>query len=154
MILSERTDEVYTTEVTYVKTLYVLCTKIPAKMKETLEKDENLFETFNNVYKSLLNTIQKLYKFHYDIVLPHLQLYKIGHRTDNIWSIFQEHFQTIEDLYKTYYLIYDEYQRELKCLDRSSSLKKIHQAMLACKGYLGNLCPITEFNCPNQRLLR
>jgi len=123
-------------------------------MKETCEKDENLIETFNNIYKLLLDTIKQLHKFHYEIILPHIRLYKTSHRTDNIWSILQEHFQTIEDLYKSYYVIYDEYQRDLKRLDRSYALKKIHKAMFACKVYLGNLCPITELNCPNQRLLR
>jgi hypothetical protein len=71
-----------------------------------------------------------------------------------MWLILQEHFQTIEDLYKAYYVAYDEYQRELKRLDKSYALKKIHKAMLVCRIYLGNLCPITELNCPNQRLLR
>lgn len=154
MILSERINEIYNTEVTYVNTLYVLSTKIPTKMKETCDKDERLSDLFTKIYKPLLDTIQKLYKFHYEIILPYLESYKTGHQTDNIWLIIQENFQTIEDLYKTYYIIYDEYQRELKRLDRSNLLKKIHQAMIECKIYLGNLCPITEFNSPNQRLLR
>jgi hypothetical protein len=145
---------VYATEVTYVKTLYVLASKLPARIKETCEKDANLLEIFNKIYKPLLDTIHRLYKFHYEIILPHLRQHKTGHQTDHMWSIFQEHFPTIEDLYKSYYVAYDEYQRELKRLDKSSELKKIHKIIFVCKVYLGNLCPITELNCPNQRLLR
>ncbi len=153
-MLFECIQEVYATEVTYVKILYVLASKLPAKMKETCEKDESLIETFNNIYKPLLGTIQRLYKFHYEIILPYFRQYQTDYRADNLWSILQENFQTIENLYKAYYVAYNEYQRELKRLDRSYALKKIHKAMLVCKVYLGNLCPITELNCPNQRLLR
>jgi hypothetical protein len=153
-LLNERIKEIYATEATYVKILYVLSSKLPAKMKETCGNEATLLEIFNTIYKPLLDTIRRLYKFHYEIILPHFGGYRTGHRIDHIWGILQEHFQTVEDLYKAYYVTYNEYQRELKRLDKSPTLKKVHNAMLVCKIYLGNLCPITEFNCPNQRLLR
>jgi hypothetical protein len=69
-----------------------------------------------------------------------------------MWSILQEHFQTIEDLYKSYYVAYAESQRKLEHLCKSHSL--IHRAMLKCQVHLGNLYPVAELNCANQRLLR
>ena len=138
----------------YVKILYVLSSKIPAKIKEIYANDDSLLRTFDIIYKPLLDTIRQLYKFHYEIIFPHFRDYRTGDRMKNIWGIFQEHFQRIEELYKAYYLTYNDYQRDLKRLEKSVALKKIHEAMLVCKVYLGNLCPMTEFNCPNQRLLR
>lgn len=123
-------------------------------MKETCSNEENVLELFQSTYKPLINTIRELYRFHHGIILPCVEEYQTGRRTGHIWASFQEHFQTIENLYKVYYVAYDEYQRELKRLDKSTVIKKVHQAMLVCKIYLGNLDPISEFNCPNQRLLR
>ena len=48
MILYENIKEVYTTEVTYLKTLYVLSLKLPIKMKEILQNYENLFDNPDN----------------------------------------------------------------------------------------------------------
>lgn len=137
-----------------MKTLYVLAVKLPAKMKETCSNEDHVLELFQTTYKPLINSIRDLYKFHREILLPYIEEYQNGRRMDHIWGSFQEHFQTIEQLYKIYYVAYDEYQHELKRLEKSHVIKKVHQAMLVCKVYLGNLDPISEFNCPNQRLLR
>ena len=137
-----------------MKTLYVLAVKLPGKMKETCTNEEQVLDLFQSTYKPLINSIRDLYQFHRGTLLPYIEQYQNGRRTDQIWASFQEHFQTIENLYKTYYVAYDEYQRELKRLEKSPIIKKVHQAMLVCKVYLGNLDPISEFNCPNQRLLR
>ncbi|CAF1168020.1 unnamed protein product [Rotaria sordida] len=145
-------DEIHTTEEKYVKKLYVLSFKVIHYVKETCQKDENLLNTFNNIYKPLLDTIKRLYKFHNEYILPDMTQYKTGHRTDNIWSIFIEHFQTIENLYKEYYIVYDENQQKLERLCATNSL--IHEAMLQCQVHLGNLYPIAELNCANQHLLR
>jgi hypothetical protein len=81
-----------------------------------------------------------------------MEQYVTGHRQDNMWSIFQEHYQTREDLYKAYYVAYDENQVKLGKLCESNPL--IDQAMLKCRVYFDNLYPIDELNCANQRLLR
>ncbi|CAF3759672.1 unnamed protein product [Rotaria sp. Silwood1] len=145
-------DEVYVNEEKYIKKLYVLSFKVSDYVKKTCQRDENLLHTFNSVYKPLLDTIKRLYKFHYECILPDMIQYKIGHRTDNIWSIFIEHFQTIENLYKEYYIVYDENQQKLERLCTTNPL--IHEAMLQCQVHLGNLYPINELNCANQHLLR
>ncbi|CAF3177636.1 unnamed protein product [Rotaria sp. Silwood2] len=145
-------DEVYVTEEKYVKKLYVLSVKVSDHVRQTCQNDANLLNTFNSAYKSLLDTIKRLYKFHYEHILPDMVEYKTGLRTDNIWSIFVEHFQTIENLYKEYYIVYDENQQKLERLCTTYSL--IHEAMLQCQVHLGNLYPINELNCANQHLLR
>ncbi len=137
---------------TYVKKLYILSVKIPSQIKESCEKDENQIKTFNNTYKPVLNAIQNLYQFHHDIILPHIEQYITEHRMDNMWSIFQEHYQIIEDLYKAYYVAYDESQKQLDILCTSNP--SISQAMVKCRVYFDNLYPIDELNCANQRLLR
>ncbi len=96
--------------------------------------------------------MEKLYKFHSGVILPNIEQCKTGHRTNNMWTIFQDHFQTIEELYKAYYITYDENQHELDRVCRDNPL--INKAMLNCQVYLENLYPINELNCANQRLLR
>jgi len=96
--------------------------------------------------------LEKLYKFHSEVILHNIEQYKADHRTDNMWTIFQDHFQTIEELYKAYYVTYAENQHELEIVCKINPL--IYKAMLNCQVYLENLYPINELNCANQRLLR
>ncbi|CAF4367670.1 unnamed protein product, partial [Rotaria sordida] len=58
----------------------------------------------------------------------------------------------IEVLYKNYYVTYYDTQGKLDDLCKNYPL--INDAMLKCQALLGNLYPITQLNCPNQRLLR
>ena len=93
-----------------------------------------------------------LHKFHHDNILPVMEQYTTGHRRDNIWSLLEKHFSTIESLYTEYYIVYDDNGHKLNRLCSSNPL--IHKAMLKCQVYLGNIYPIVELNCANQHLLR
>ncbi|CAF3803728.1 unnamed protein product [Rotaria sordida] len=145
-------EEVHTTEKTYVNILYVLSVKLSAEIKNTCDKDDNLILIFNNTYKPLLGTIQQIYQLHYTMILPEIEEYIIGQRTGNMWSIFEKNFKVIEVLYKNYYVTYYDTQGKLDDLCKNYPL--INDAMLKCQAHLGNLYPITQLNCPNQRLLR
>ncbi|CAF1194924.1 unnamed protein product [Rotaria sordida] len=145
-------EEVHTTEKTYVNILYVLSVKLSAEIKNTCDKDDNLILIFNNTYKPLLGTIQQIYQLHYTMILPEIEEYIIGQRTGNMWSIFEKNFKVIEVLYKNYYVTYYDTQGKLDDLCKNYPL--INDAMLKCQALLGNLYPITQLNCPNQRLLR
>jgi hypothetical protein len=135
-----------------VNILYVLSNKLSAEVKNTCEKDDNLVIIFNNTYKSLLGNIQQMYQFHHDHILPEIEEYITGHRTGNMWTVLRKQFKIIEVLYKNYYVTYADTQGKLDDLCKSHPL--INEAMLKCQVYLGNLYPITQLNCPNQRLLR
>ncbi|CAF4550878.1 unnamed protein product [Rotaria sp. Silwood2] len=145
-------EEVHTTEKTYVNILYVLSVKISAEIKNTCDKDENLILTFNNTYKPLLATIQQIYQLHYKFILPEIEEYITGQCTGNMWSVLEKNFKVIEVLYKNYYVTYCDIQGKLDDLCKNYPL--INDAMVKCQAHLGNLYPITQLNCPNQRLLR
>ncbi|CAF3455254.1 unnamed protein product [Rotaria socialis] len=145
-------EEVNATEKTYVNILYVLSVKLSAEIKNTCDKDDNLILTFNNTYKPLLGTIQQIYQLHYGMIAPEIEEYIIGQRTGNMWSVLEKNFKVIEVLYKNYYVSYADIQGKLDELCRNNPL--INEAMIKCQTYLGNLYPITQLNCPNQRLLR
>jgi hypothetical protein len=121
-------------------------------MKNTCDKDENLILLFNNTYKPLLGNIQQIYQLHHDIILPEIEEYITGHSIGNMWSVLEKNFKVIEVLYKNYYVTYYDTQGKLDDLCKTHSL--INEAMLKCQVHLGNLYPITQLNCPNQRLLR
>ncbi|CAF4538087.1 unnamed protein product [Rotaria sp. Silwood1] len=145
-------EEVHATEKTYVNILYVLSVKVSAEIKNTCDKDDNLIVIFNNTYKPLLGTIQQIYQLHYSMILPEIEEYIIGQRTGNMWTVLEKNFKVIEVLYKNYYVTYDDTQGKLDDLCRNYPL--INDAMVKCQVHLGNLYPITQLNCPNQRLLR
>ncbi|CAM4746628.1 unnamed protein product [Rotaria magnacalcarata] len=145
-------EEVNATEKTYVNILYVLSVKLSAEVKNTCDKDDNLILTFNNTYKLLLGTIQQIYQLHYGMIAPELEEYITGQRTGNMWSVLEKNFKVIEVLYKNYYVNYSDIQGKLDELCRNNPL--INEAMIKCQTYLSNLYPITQLNCPNQRLLR
>jgi hypothetical protein len=146
-------EEVHATEKTYVNILYVLAVKISSEVKNTCDtKDENLILTFNNTYKPLLGNIQQIYQLHHDMILPEMEQYITGHLTGNMWSVFEKNYKVIEVLYKNYYVTYYDTQGKLDDLCKNQSL--INEAMIKCQTLLGNLYPITQLNCPNQRLLR
>ena len=124
-----------------------------SEVKNTCDtKDENLILTFNNTYKSLLGNIQQIYQLHHDHILPELEKYIDGRLTGNMWSVFEKNYKVIEVLYKNYYVTYYDTQGKLDELCKTQPL--INEAMLKCQTLLGNLYPITQLNCPNQRLLR
>ena len=145
-------QEVRATEETYLRKLYVLSFKILDKVKQTCRKDESLFKKFASLYQPLLNAIRCLYYFHNESVLPLMEEYITGHRKGTLWSIFEEHFQKIETLYKQYYVLYDENQDKIQRFAEENEL--INKAMLKCQVHLDNIYPIAELNCGNQRLLR
>ncbi|CAF1574678.1 unnamed protein product [Adineta ricciae] len=145
-------EEVHATEKTYVNILYILSVKLSAEVKNTCNRDDDAILKFNSTYKPLLGTIQQIYKLHNELILPEIEEYISGQRTGNMWSIFEKNFKVIEVLYKHYYVTYYDTQGKLDELCRTSSL--INEAMLKCQVLLGNLYPITQLNCPNQRLLR
>lgn len=146
-------EEVHATEKTYVNVLYVLAVKLCTEVKTTCDtKDDNLNLTFNNTYKPLLGNIQQIYQLHHDMILPEMEKYITGTKTDNMWSVLEQHFKVIEVLYKNYYVTYYDTQGKLDDLCKTQPL--INEAMLKCQTYLGNLYPTTQLNCPNQRLLR
>ncbi|UJR15044.1 hypothetical protein I4U23_002017 [Adineta vaga] len=145
-------EEVHTTERTYVNILYVLSVKLSAEVKNTCDKDDETILKFNNTYKPLLGTIQQIYKLHNELILPEMEDYITEHRVGNMWSVMEKNFKVIEVLYKHYYVTYYDTQGKIDDLCRTSS--SINEAMLKCQVHLGNLYPITQLNCPNQRLLR
>lgn len=159
-ILFERINEICSTEENYIKILDILSTKFPLKMQTIFRKDDQLTKLFEKLYRPLIQILGCLHEFHSKIILPYIQTYQYQqnhHRPQqfiHIWSIFEKYFSTIKDLYESFYRIFDNYQKELKCLKRSFTLKKLHKAMSICESDLSNLCPITEFNVPNQRLVR
>lgn len=69
-----------------------------------------------------------------------------------MWTVLQRNFKVIEVLYKNYYVNFCDTHGKLDDLCKNNTL--INDAMLKCQQYLGNLYPITQLNCPNQRLLR
>jgi len=135
-----------------VNILYVLSVKLTVEIKNICDKDENLILMFNNTYKPLLGNIQQIYQFHHDLILPEMEQYITGHLNGNMWSVLEKNFKVIEVLYKIYYVTYYDIQGKLDDLCKTYPL--INEAMLKCQVYLGNLYPITQLNCPNQRLLR
>ena len=132
--------------------LYVLSVKLSAEVKNICDKDDNLIVIFNNAYRPLLGTIQQIYQLHYSMILPEIEEYITGHRTGNMWSVLEKNLKVIEVLYKHYYVTYNDTQKKLEDICKNHSL--INEAMLKCQVYLSNLYPITQLNCPNQRLLR
>jgi hypothetical protein len=135
-----------------VNILYVLSVKLSAEVRNTCEKDDNLVIIFNATYKSLLGNIQQMYQFHHDHLLPAIEEHITNHQSGNMWTVLQKHFKVIEVLYKNYYVTYADTQGKLDELCRIHPL--LNEAMIKCQAHLGNLYPITQLNCPNQRLLR
>ncbi|CAF4667476.1 unnamed protein product [Rotaria socialis] len=149
---NKRLEEIHKTENNYIAKLHVLTFKMPKIVKQICQTDENTLKSFYDIFQPLLATLKQLYVFHYENILPNMEQFITGHRTDLIWSIFEEHFQTIENLYKEYYTVYDENQQKFERLCATNAL--LHTAMLDCQGLMGNLYPINELNCANQHLLR
>ena len=75
-----------------------------------------------------------------------------GHSTGNMWTVLETHFKFIEVIYKDYYVKYNDIQAKLDDICKSNPL--INEAMLKCQVHLGNLYPLTQLNCANQRLVR
>jgi len=122
-------------------------------------KDDQVNKLFEKLYRPLIEIIDCLHEFHSHIILPYLQTYRQQHHHHTreftqIWSIFEQYFSTIKELYESFYRIFDSYQKELKHLKRSFTLKKLHKAISICENDLSLLSPISEFNVPNQRLVR
>ncbi|CAF0824211.1 unnamed protein product [Adineta ricciae] len=151
IIPAERYNEVYATERTYIEKLHVLCYVVPRKIQEICVKEKTFLHRFKNVYRPLKIILKQIYKFHLHVILPHFERCRSSNYTDYLWSVLEHNYQTIESLYKTYYLTYDENQRKLEDLCKPGSF--LNRAMLQCQVYLGNLYPLTELNCANQRLL-
>jgi hypothetical protein len=143
---------VYTTEKTYVGILYILSVKISSEVKRICGKDDGLVVLFNNTYRPLLGSLQSIYKLHYDVILVEFEKYITGHSKENIWTVLGTNLKVIESIYKDYYVKYAEVQGKLD--DLCKRYPSIHEAMLQCQTYLGNLYPLTQLNCANQRLLR
>jgi hypothetical protein len=78
--------------------------------------------------------------------------YLNNHYHNTFWSIIEEHFSLIQRLYADYYVTFDSIHSELEHYCRKYPL--INQAMLETRVYIGNLYPIVQLNCANQRLLR
>ena len=121
-------------------------------MKETCAVDDESLCNFNKIYKPLLGSIQAIYKLHHDSILPEMAKFVNGESNGNMWNIFKQYFKCIEVIYKDYYVQYDANQTKIDELCQNNKL--IHEAMLKCQSSLDNLYPTTQFNCPNQRLLR
>jgi hypothetical protein len=81
-----------------------------------------------------------------------MEKYITGHSTENMWSVLEKNFKVIEVLYKSYYVTYYDIQAKLDDLCKTHPL--LNEAMLKCQVHLGNLYPLTQLNCANQRLLR
>jgi len=145
-------EEVLSTEKTYVDILYVLSVKLSAEVKNTCEKDENLIVMFNNTYRQLLGSIQAIYRLHHETILPQFERFISGQDNGNMWTVLEKNSKFIETLYKDYFVKYDEAQTKLNDICRENPL--INESMLKCQVYLGNLNPLTQLNCANQRLVR
>ncbi|CAF0862570.1 unnamed protein product [Didymodactylos carnosus] len=151
-------EELWTTEKTYVNTLYVLSSKLPAEVKRSCGTDDQLVVQFNSTYKPLLGALQAIYKLHCDTILPKITSYvnksKISQETanSNVWSVLRDNSQFISVLYKDYYVRISESQAKLDDLCKSHS--SLNDAMLNVQTMMGSLYPMTQLNCPNQRLLR
>ncbi|CAF1337034.1 unnamed protein product [Adineta ricciae] len=150
-IPKESYNEVYATERTYIEKLHVLCYVVPRKIEEICMEEKTFLRRFKNVYRPLKIILKQIYKFHLRAILPHFERYRSSNYADYLWSVLEHNYQTIESLYKTYYLTYEENQRKLSDLCKPGSF--LDRAMLQCQVYLGNLYPLTELNCANQRLL-
>ena len=136
----------------YVEILKILVIDLPRKVKMNCGKNFQLFERFQKLFQPLLNALLAIFNFHNRSILPAIGDYLVGERENYFWTIFENHFQTIEDLYSTYYIIFDDVQQNIEEFVRNNSL--IDEAMLVIQTQLGNLYPITQLNCANQRLLR
>lgn len=145
-------EEVYTTEQTYTKVLYVLSYKLSEEVKSVCEKDENVLTLFNDTYKQLVGNFKQIYHLHHDLLLPEFEKYVTGQVAGNMWTVLEKNFKPIEVLYKNYYIIYSSTQGKIDELCKNYPL--INEAMLKCQVHLGNIFPLAQFNCSNQRLLR
>ena len=121
-------------------------------MEKTCVKDENLLKTFNQLFQPLLDALNAIYKLHHRNILPQMDRSLTGHRQGLFWSILEENFESIERLYKAYYIAFDDVQNKLEEFCRTHAL--IQEAMLKVQEDLAHLYPITQLNCANQRLLR
>ncbi|CAF0714165.1 unnamed protein product [Adineta steineri] len=148
----KRYEEVYETEVTFIKKLQVFSYVLPGILEGKRTTNDKVVPSFINIYEPLQLILEKLYLFHSQMILPHMEDYKTGKRTDNMWTIVKDQFLNIEKLYTEYFITYAGIQAELKKLCEDSSLLKT--AMLECQTHLGNLYPIDELNCANLRLVR
>jgi hypothetical protein len=99
-----------------------------------------------------LDALTAIYKLHQRNILPQMVKCLTGHRQGLFWSILEENFESIERLYKAYYIAFDDVQNKLEEFCRTHAL--IQEAMLKVQEDLAHLYPITQLNCANQRLLR
>lgn len=126
--------------------------KLSAEVKNTCEKDENLILIFNNTYRQLLGSIQAIYRLHHETILPQFERFISGQDNGNMWTVLEKNSKFIETLYRDYFVKYDEAQTKLNDICREYPL--INDSMTKCQVYLGNLNPLTQLNCANQRLVR
>lgn len=145
-------EEILNTEENYVKVLHILSIKLVNQVKVSCEKDLSLWKQFNELFQPLIRSLKEIYKLHHRFILPEMIKFDNRQRDSFFWTIIEEKFDQIEELYKNYYVIFDDLQEELEGFSRSNLL--IDKAMRQIQNQLGNLYPITRFNCANERLLR
>ncbi|CAF4293434.1 unnamed protein product, partial [Didymodactylos carnosus] len=151
-------EELWKTEKTYVHILNVLSSELPFEVNKLCGTDDAIVNQFNSTYKPLLGALQAIYKLHCDTLLPKLTPYVHnwetlrGNTSRNVWSIFHDNSQFISVLYKDYYVRISESQTKLDDLCKLHSC--LNDAMLKVQTFMGNLYPMSQLNCPNQRLLR
>ncbi|UJR31635.1 hypothetical protein I4U23_019117 [Adineta vaga] len=100
---------------------------IPSKRYDEIYDTEQTYIEKLRVLSPLKTILKKLYKFHIQVILPRIEECKLGD---------YENFN----------------QRRLNEICKSGTF--LDKAMLECQVYLGNLYPLAELNCANQRLLR
>lgn len=68
------------------------------------------------------------------------------------WTVLEENFARIESSYTAYFLAFDEIRTKLDAFRLQHPV--INDAMAKAQQDLDKLDPITQLNCPNQRLVR
>lgn len=145
-------QETLDTEQTYTRVLFVLSIRLSRHVDSVCRKDENVREKFYQLFSSLLKALKNLYELHNRRIVPQLTDYLTGHRCGLVWAIFEENFAKIESSYKAYYIAFDEIQSKIESFRLQNPL--INEAMAEAQKELENLDPMTQLNCPNQRLVR
>lgn len=121
-------------------------------VRKFCENDDESLKAFNEVYRPLLGTIQSIYNFHHDTILPSMEKYITPQSGGNMWTLFESYYQYIEVMYRDYYTKYQDNHEKIEDICRNNKI--LGDAMLDCQTYMNNLYPLTQLNVPNQRLLR
>ena len=145
-------NELNTTETNYINILDVLAFDVARVVAAKCVYDKALLNEFITLYEPIRHIVQALHSFHQSHLQEPIRRHLAGQREGYAWSIFDEHFNTLADLYALYKVTFDEVKEKLQSFCKTHHA--IDTAIDQLQGLVQNNKPILQLICPCQRLPR